>query len=106
MLIDQAERGKFERLGGLLEEFPHLWQATESDGTSLLHWAAMRDDAQFVERLVQKGITVDSVGPQRQTPLMWASAAGSVAAMHYLIEAGAEVQHLCCMQCNTSSGPR
>lgn len=90
-LFELAERGKFERLGGLLEEFPHLWQATESDGTSLLHWAAMRDDAQFVERLVQKGITVDSVGPQRQTPLMWASAAGSVAAMHYLIEAGAEV---------------
>ncbi|CAJ1400002.1 unnamed protein product [Effrenium voratum] len=85
-----AERGKFQRLGKMLEDLPHFWQASEADGTSLLHWAAMRDDASFVA-LALKNLAVDLPGPQQQTPLMWATAAGSLAAAHVLIASGADI---------------
>lgn len=90
-LFELAERGKFDRLKGLLDEFPHFWQATEADGTSLLHWAAMRNDAQFLQDLMQRTGLVDAIGPEKQTPLMWAAAAGSVDVMHALIQKAADL---------------
>jgi len=90
-LFELAERGKFERLRSLLEEFPHFWQASESDGTTLLHWAALRDDAKFVCEFLQRKGLPDAHGPEKQTPLMWAAAAGATVAMHALIENAADL---------------
>eukprot|EP00440_Ansanella_granifera_P073946 gb/GFBE01080240.1/.p1 GENE.gb/GFBE01080240.1/~~gb/GFBE01080240.1/.p1 ORF type:complete len:625 (+),score=114.11 gb/GFBE01080240.1/:1-1875(+) len=90
-LFELAERGKFSRLKGLLGDYPQLWQATEEDGTSLLHWAALKGDATFLESALSAGcLAVDALGPSGQTPLMWACAGGSVAAMHVLLSAGAQ----------------
>lgn len=90
-LFELAERGHFDRLTSLLQDFPHFWQAAEDDGTTLLHWAAVRDDAKFVSQALAVKIAVDVPGPRNQTPLMWAAAGGAVSVMHALITAQADV---------------
>eukprot|EP00930_Biecheleria_cincta_P030800 TRINITY_DN21346_c0_g1_i1.p1 TRINITY_DN21346_c0_g1~~TRINITY_DN21346_c0_g1_i1.p1 ORF type:complete len:665 (+),score=95.70 TRINITY_DN21346_c0_g1_i1:133-1995(+) len=91
-LLVLAEGEKFDRLSQVLGEQPHLWQSKEEDGTSLLHWAALKGNANFIEKALHVGqLSADLLGPNRQTPLMWASARGHVAAMHALLMGKADL---------------
>jgi ankyrin repeat protein len=65
--------------------------APESDGTTALHWAIHRDDADLVQRLVRAGANVAAKNQYGVTPLAEAAIVGNATILGNLIEAGADV---------------
>ena len=67
-------------------------QARDSDGWTLLHWAAIQPRTACLEVLLAAGASVDSVeeGDSR-TPLHFAACSGRAACVRALIAAGADV---------------
>jgi ankyrin repeat protein len=65
--------------------------ARQSDGTTALHWAAHREDADLVDRLIRAGAKVDAVNDYQSTPLAEAAVTGNVGIIEKLLNAGAQV---------------
>src|SRR5262245_49627890 len=64
--------------------------ATESDGTTALHWAVSRDDLQTVELLLGAGANVKAVNRYGVNPLLIASNSASAPVVARLLKAGAD----------------
>jgi uncharacterized protein len=65
--------------------------ATQTDGSTALHWAIYRDDAALTARLIEAGADVSAVTREGITPLFMASLYGDEAVIQTLIDAGADV---------------
>jgi ankyrin repeat protein len=63
--------------------------ATGSDGTTALHYAAYRDDVALVERLLKAGAKPNVVNQYGSTPLNEAAVVGNPAVIGKLLAAGA-----------------
>mmetsp|Transcript_32283 Transcript_32283/g.77097 ORF Transcript_32283/g.77097 Transcript_32283/m.77097 type:complete len:607 (-) Transcript_32283:109-1929(-) len=75
----------------LLEAYPDLWQSTDEDGHSLLHWAALVGNKDFVLAGLGKGLQVDALANNKQTPLMWAVLRDHVPVARLLLDSQAAV---------------
>ena len=62
----------------------------ERNGTTAVHWAAYREDADMVARLVAAGADVSTVNDFGSSPMMEAAANGNAAIIRMLLEAGAD----------------
>merc|ERR1719162_2059075 len=67
-----VKEGKFDQATKQLEAAPELWQEVESDGYTLLHWAALAGHKEFTAKVLAAGVQVDVLAANGQTPLMWA----------------------------------
>ncbi len=61
-----------------------------ADGTTALHWAAHRDDAEALEQLLEAGAAVNAANRYGVTPLHLAAINGSALAIERLLRAGAD----------------
>ena len=64
----------------------------ESDGTTALHWAVQKDDADLVDRLIKAGANVNARNDYGSTPMSEAAINGNVAIIDRLLKAGANVE--------------
>ncbi len=65
--------------------------ALDVDGTTPLHWAAYRNDADAVNKLLKAGADVNARNDYGATPLSEAAVTGNVQIIRQLLEAGADV---------------
>lgn len=86
-----ARQQNFEVALKLLEAYPEFWLSQDEDGHSLLHWAALVGNKDFVDAGLVHRVPVDSVAKNLQTPLMWAVLRGHVAVARQLLAAKASL---------------
>lgn len=65
--------------------------ASQPDGATALHWAALHDHASAIRKLVDAGVDIDAVNEYQVSALSVACEAGSQNAALALIDAGADV---------------
>jgi len=87
-----ARQQNFTVATKLLEAYPSLWSARDEDGHSLLHWAALVGNKDFVTLALSRGIPVDACASNLQTPLMWAVLRGHTATARILLEEKADMR--------------
>lgn len=85
-----ARQQNFSVASKLLSAYPQLWAARDEDGHSLLHWAALVGNNEFVTAALANGIAVDSLATNLQSPLMWAVLRGHTTTARLLLEKGAD----------------
>jgi ankyrin repeat protein len=66
-------------------------RATETDGTTALHWAARAGDLELVDRMVTAGADVAAANRYGVTPLKLAAVNGDARVLERLLEGGADV---------------
>src|SRR5215469_553202 len=89
-LADAAMQGNREAVRSLIEQKADV-NAAQGDGTTALHWAAYKDDAEMTKMLLAAGANVKAatrVGAI--TPLMMACKNGNPATTELLLKAGAD----------------
>lgn len=84
-----ARQQNFQVLSKLLEAYPQHWDARDDDGHSLMHWASLVGEREFVQECIKQGVSVDAVAGNKQTPLMWAVIRDWVPAARDLLNAKA-----------------
>jgi uncharacterized protein len=82
--------GDLQRLGTLLRGEAAV-NAAQPDGSTALHWAAYRDDAEAVQILLNAGADPDAVNLQGVTPLIQAAISGNARILEMLLDAGADI---------------
>ena len=87
-LVDAARNGDRDALRALLQEKVDV-NAAEADGTTALHWARYRDDAESADLLIRAGANVNAATDLGVTPLWTASQNGNASLVRSLLEAGA-----------------
>src|SRR6476646_6586758 len=86
-LVDAAKRGDRDAVRALLKTTnPNI---AEPDGTTALHWAAYRDDAEMADLLIKAGAKPNVANDLGATPLWTAAENGSEAMVRRLLAAGA-----------------
>ncbi|MBA3484152.1 MAG: ankyrin repeat domain-containing protein [Pirellulales bacterium] len=88
-LADAAERNDFRAVRELLENSTEA-NASQSDGTTALHWAAHYDDADAVRLLLAAGADANAANRYGITPLALACKNGNAATVELLLVAGAD----------------
>ncbi|CAK9028237.1 unnamed protein product [Durusdinium trenchii] len=86
-----ARQQNFEVALKLLEAYPDFWHCQDEDGHSLMHWAALVGNKDFVKAALAQKLPVDSVAKNQQTPLMWAVLRGHVPVARTLLAAKASL---------------
>jgi ankyrin repeat protein len=66
--------------------------AADPDGTTALHWAVHRNDADLVERLIKAGAKLNRLNDYGSSPMSEAATVGNVAVLQKLLDAGANVE--------------
>ncbi len=87
-LIDAAKNADKDAVRALLQKRVDV-NVAEADGTTALHWAAYRDDAETADLLIRAGAKVNAANDLGTTPLWTASQNGSEAMVKRLLAAGA-----------------
>src|SRR5262245_46084747 len=64
--------------------------AKDPDGTTALHWAVYRNDADQVTKLIKEGANVNAVNEFGATPMSEAAVTGNVKVIEALLKAGAD----------------
>ncbi|VDM74776.1 unnamed protein product [Strongylus vulgaris] len=87
--VEACQRGSMEALeAALLEGVPP--NATDADGCSLLHWAAINNRLEIISRLLDLGADPNVVGGLLvSSPLHWAARVGHSNSAALLVKAGA-----------------
>src|SRR5581483_7188488 len=90
-LADAAQGGNRDEVRALLKQAADV-NASQADGMTALHWAAMRNDAELAQTLLYAGANVKATTRiNSYTPLLLAAKNGNAAVMDPLIKAGADV---------------
>ena len=87
-IVDAARNGDRDSLRSLVQKKVDV-NAAEADGSTALHWASYRDDAESADLLIRAGAKVSAANDLGATPLWTASLNGSAAMVRKLLEAGA-----------------
>lgn len=87
-VADAAMRGNKAALRSLLQKKADV-NATQTDGTTALHWAVRSDDLETAELLIRAGASVSATNRVGATPLQLASLNGNAAMIEKLVKAGA-----------------
>ena len=88
-LADAARAGDIGAVDVLLQAGTAV-DAPGPDGTTALHWAVYRDDAEMAARLVVAGADVDRTNRNGTTPLSLACVNANPTMVQHLLEAGAD----------------
>ena len=88
-LVEAVERGDREGVRSLLEQDADV-NAAQADGTTALHWVALRDDLATAQLLIRAGADINAANQYGITPLSLACTNGSVAMVEKLLKAGAD----------------
>lgn len=86
-----ARQQNFEVALKFLEAYPEFWHSQDEDGHSLLHWAALVGNKDFVLAGLAQNVPVDCVAKNFQTPMMWAVLRGHVPVARILLAAKASL---------------
>ncbi|HZR26392.1 MAG TPA: ankyrin repeat domain-containing protein [Vicinamibacterales bacterium] len=90
-VADAAQGGDRETVRALLKQAADV-NASQADGMTALHWAAMRNDADLAQTLLYAGANVKATTRiNSYTPLLLAAKNGNAAVMEPLIKGGADV---------------
>lgn len=92
-IFTMARQQSFLGVTTQLEKNPQHWTACDEDGHTLLHWASLVGNADFVQLALSKKCPVDAKANNMQTPLMWAVLRGHLPAARALLDAKAEIRH-------------
>jgi len=92
-LFATARLPDFTKVLTLLDERPDLWTAVDESNHTLLHWAALVGNKDFVKAAIAKGIPVNATANNLQIPLMWAVTRGHLSTVRELLHAKADVCH-------------
>jgi len=92
--LDLAKQCQFTTVLRLLEAYPERWDVRDERGNSLLHWAALAGNVNFIQfALSTRAIDVDvEAASSKQTPLMWAALQGHVETVQFLLDSKASLQ--------------
>ncbi|HEY2380507.1 MAG TPA: ankyrin repeat domain-containing protein [Terriglobia bacterium] len=90
-LVDAVKSGDRTTALSLLQQKVNV-NAPEADGTTALHWAVQKDDADLVDRLIKAGANVNAKNDYGSTPMSEAAINGDVAIMDKLLKAGASAE--------------
>jgi ankyrin repeat protein len=90
-LVDAVKTGDRTAALALLQQKVNV-NAPDSDGTTALHWAVQKDDADLVDRLIKAGANVNAKNDYGSTPMSEAAINGDVAVIDRLLKAGANVE--------------
>ena len=88
-LADAAEIKDRESIRALLQR-PVDVNASQSDGMTALHWAALHDEVEIAKLLVNAGADVNMPSRYGVMPLTLACTNGNAALVELLLEAGAD----------------
>ena len=88
-LADAAEAGDMATVRSLLDSGADV-NAAQRNGSTALHWAIYRDDAETVDLLIDRGADVTVKTREGISPLFMASLYGNVAVIQRLLDAGAD----------------
>ena len=88
-LVDAAKQQDLARVRALLAQHTNV-NATDSDGSTALHWAAQRDNAEIVQLLIAAGANVKAATLYNITPLWLACGNGDAGIVTALLDAGAD----------------
>lgn len=91
-LMLAAERGRLEVARLLLAREASLVKAQDGRGWTALHFAAMKNHAEMVELLVEKGADVNARSHGGGTPLHESAPSAPPAMMELLLRRGAEIE--------------
>jgi ankyrin repeat protein len=88
-LIDSVKIQDLAKVRALLAQ-PTNVNATDADGSTALHWAAQRDNAEIARLLIAAGANVKAATRYNITPLWLACGNGDAAIVSALLDAGAD----------------
>jgi len=88
-VADAAMRGNKEAVRTLIQQKANV-NASQSDGTTALHWAVRTDDLETADLLIRAGAKISAANHDGATPLLLASINGNAAMLERLIKAGAD----------------
>src|ERR1051325_10667054 len=88
-LIDAVKSGKSAAVRTAIQQKADV-NAAEADGTTALHWAAQRNDAQIAQLLISAGAKPQVANRYGVTPLSLAAVNGNAAIIEMLLKAGAD----------------
>mmetsp|Transcript_59659 Transcript_59659/g.155131 ORF Transcript_59659/g.155131 Transcript_59659/m.155131 type:complete len:650 (-) Transcript_59659:59-2008(-) len=83
----------FSALKSMLEQNPEHWLDTDDEGHTLLHWASLFGNKDFVQLALSKDAKVNAMSHNKQTPLMWAVLRGHLPVSRALLDAKADIGH-------------
>jgi uncharacterized protein len=89
-VADAAQTGDTDAVRSLLKQAADV-NASQADGMTALHWAAMRNDADLAQTLLYAGANVKATTRiNSYTPLLLAAKNGNAAVMQPLLKSGAD----------------
>jgi len=90
-LVDAVKAGDRSTAIAMIDKRVDV-NATESDGTTALHWAVQHGDLDLVQRLLRAGANVKARNDYGSTPMSEAAVLGRVPILDALLKAGADVE--------------
>lgn len=100
-LVRATQFGRYEECRQFLDSNLFDVNSRDSENVTLLHWAAINNQANIVDLFITKGAEIDAVGGDlKSTPLQWATRQGHLAMVVQLIKRGADYNILDGEGCN------
>ncbi len=88
-IIEAVKKSDTKAVRSLITQHADV-NATEADGTTALHWAAQRDNAEIVDLLITAGANAKTANRYNVTPLTLACMNGNASIIEHLLKAGAD----------------